>query len=349
MQTAFIPPAPSETLLALPKCNIHTHLEGSIRPETFLEFAAQQNIRLPFDPAKVQEKFQVDGTEETLVDYLDKIMVNYQVLKNSEALRRSAYEAAEDAARDGVIYFELRAGPVTHTRPGLPVEACVESMLAGLQEAEARFGIICRLIVAGLRDHAPQKNAELARVACRYMDQGVVGYDLAGDEAGYPAELHSEAFAIVREGGLGFTVHAGEASGPESVRYAVETLGARRIGHGVRSIESPAVMALLRERKVLLEICPTSNVHTGTVPAIEAHPLRKLYDYGIPISINDDDPITSRTRVSNELMLLQTVFGMSLETIVALQFTTLDHSFLRQEDLKDKLKARVGAFASSVL
>lgn len=346
MSTAFFPPEPSAELLALPKCNLHTHLEGSVRPATFLELAAQQAISLPFDPLQVSDKLQVDGSEKTLVDYLAKIMVNYQVLKSPAALRRTAFEAAEDAYHDGVIYFELRAGPATHARPGFPIEACVESILAGLQEAEARFGITSRLIVAALRNHAPQTNVELAQIACRYAQQGVAGFDLAGDEAGYPADLHHEAFEIIRDAGLGLTVHAGEASGAEAVRYAVETLHAQRIGHGVHSIESRAVMDLLREKQVLLEICPTSNVHTGAVSSIETHPLKALYEHGILISINDDDPITSRTRASNELMLAHTLFGMSLETIIAIQLTTLEHSFLRETSVKERLKSKVQAFAS---
>ncbi len=344
MQTTFIPPEPSDILRKLPKCNLHTHLEGSVRPETLLDLAARQGLALPFDPDTVSARVQVDGSEKTLVDYLDKIAVNYPVLKNGEALRRTAFEAAEGAHRDGVIYFELRAGPALHTAPGLPVEACIESMLTGLQEAGSLYGITTGLIVAGLRNHDPKINVELAQAARRYQDQGVVGFDLAGDEAGYPAGLHREAFDVVRDAGLPFTVHAGEASGADSVRYAVEALGAGRIGHGVRSIESRAVMELLRERHVLLEICPTSNVHTGAVPAIESHPLKALHAFGIPISINDDDPVTSRTQVSNELALLQTVFGMTMETLVEIQLTALDHSFYPDRRVIAGLKSRVKAF-----
>jgi adenosine deaminase len=346
MQTAFIPPEPSFEILELPKCNIHTHLEGSVRPETFLELAAQQDIQLPFDPQMVRERVQVDGSERTLVDYLDKIGVNYPILKNGEAQRRVAFEAAEDAHRDGVIYLELRAGPALHTRPGLSIGACIENMLIGLHEAEEEYGITTGLIVAGLRNHDPHINAELARNACRFINEGVVGFDLAGDEAGYPASLHQEAFEVVREAGLPITVHAGEASGAENVRFAVEVLNARRIGHGVRSVESQSVMELLRERQVLLEICPTSNVHTGTVPSIIMHPLKTLYEFGIPISINDDDPITSRTRVSNELMLLHTVFGMSFDNLIDIQLSTLDHCFYQDKGVVASLKSRVRAFAA---
>jgi adenosine deaminase len=346
MQTAFMPPEPSPAVLRMPKCNIHTHLEGSVRPNTYLELAMQQNLDLPFPPEKIDTNIQVDGSEKTLVDYLDKIAVNYAILTHPDALRRTAFEAAEDAHNDGVIYFELRDGPALHTRPGFPVEAVIESILAGLQDAEAQYGIVTGFIAAGLRSHDPALNADLARSACRYIGQGVVGFDLAGDEAGFAASLHHDAFEIVRAAGLPFTVHAGEASGAENVRYAVEVLGARRIGHGVRSIESPPVMELLRERQVLLEICPTSNVHTGTVPSIEAHPLKTLYDFGIPISINDDDPITSRTRASNELMLLQSVFNMSMDDLIAIQLATLEHSFYPNRSAVEMLKSKVRSYTA---
>jgi adenosine deaminase len=348
MQTAFIPPEPSTTILEMPKCNIHTHLEGSVRPQTYLKLAAEQGVPLPFDADKVQENLQVDGHEKTLVDYLDKIGHNYPILKNGQALHRTAFEAAEDAYRDGVIYLELRAGPALHTGPGLSIEAVIESMLAGLHEAESRFGIVAGLIVAGLRNHDPAINTQLAQIACRYRDQGVIGFDLAGDEAGFPAELHQEAFKFVQEAGLPYTVHAGEASGAENVRYAVEVLGATRIGHGVRSIESQSVLDLLRERQVLLEVCPTSNVRTGTVPSIYDHPLKALHEYGIPVSINDDDPITSRTRPSNELMLAHTILGMPLKSLIGIQLDTLEHSFLRDKQVVASLKSRVQAFASHI-
>ncbi|MEN4100224.1 MAG: adenosine deaminase [Anaerolineaceae bacterium] len=342
MLTAFIPPVPSPTILRLPKCNIHTHLEGSVRPQTFLELAAQQNLSLPFDPSQILDYIQVNGSETSLVEYLDKIGVNYPILKDSTAQRRTAFEAVEDAYYDGVIYIELRAGPALHSSSGIKVDSCIENILAGLKDAEDKYGIVTSLIVAGLRNHDPKVNADLAKSACWYRDQGVVGFDLAGDEAGFPASIHQEAFEIVRDAGLPYTIHAGEASGAENVRYAVEVLGAARIGHGVRSIESTYVMELLRERQVLLEVCPTSNVHTGTVPSIQSHPVKILYDFGIPVSINDDDPVTSRTRTSNELMLMHSVFGMTMEDLIEIQLTTLEHSFYSDrvviEELKNKVK-----------
>lgn len=341
----FIPPEPLDRYLQLPKVNLHTHLEGSVRPATYLALAEQFAVPLGFDPAELEAQFQVTGAESSLVDYLDKIFVNYAILKHPEALRRTAYEAAEDAHRDGVIYFELRAGPQTHVHDGMTLDTCIESMLAGLAQAEQDFGITCGLIVAALRNHAPEINVTLAEVSLKYAARGVVGFDLAGDEAGYPAQLHERMFAILREGGLGLTVHAGEASGWENVHYAVETLGAGRIGHGIRAVESAETMTLLRERQVLLEICPTSNVHTRTVPSMEAHPVGCFVTEGIPVSIGDDDPITSRTRVSSELSLLESVHGFSPEQIRTLQLDGLKHAFLKNEMRRAELIRQVERFS----
>jgi adenosine deaminase len=312
----------------LPKCNLHTHLEGSVRPSTLIELARAQGLALTVPEGDVARAMQVTGEEQSLADYLAKIAFTYPVLKNVAALRRVACEAAEDAAQSNVRYFELRAGPATHASPALPLREVIAAILAGLAEAEARFRLTCRLIVAALRHHPPEVNVELARAALDFRGAGVVGFDLAGDEARFPAALHREAFAIARAGGLGITVHAGEAGGPAEVAYAVRELQASRIGHGVHSIADPTTMALLVERQVTLEICPTSNVHTATVTSIRAHPIREFVQHGVPVTIGDDDPITSGTNVARELTLLRQVFQFALSDLRAFQIAGLRSSFL---------------------
>jgi adenosine deaminase len=338
----FLPPEADLALRRMPKCSLHTHLEGAVRPTTWWELAQAQGFDVGVGREEAEALLQVDGSERSLVDYLAKISRTYPVLKDREALRRTAFEAAEDAALDGVIYFELRAGPMTHTRPGLSVEEVIVGLLEGLWQAEERFGLVCRLIVSALRHHPPEDNVRLAHAAVGFVSDGVVGFDLAGDEAGFPAQLHAEAFAIAREGGLGITVHAGEAGGAENVDYAVQELGASRIGHGVHSVESEATVGMLEKRAVLLEVCPTSNVHTGAVLGIAAHPVRYLYDRGIPISIGDDDPTTSRTHLSNELTLVRDRFGFSQEEMAGIQRTSLEAAFLNGDDVR----ARLGAVLS---
>jgi adenosine deaminase len=341
MESAFHPPDPSPEILALPKCNLHSHLEGSVRPATFRELALQQGVIFREEDSCIEDMLQVNGSETSLADYLAKIAVNYSVLKNPAAMRRVAYEAAEDASNDGVVYLELRFGPVTHITPHFTIQRCIESVLEGLQEAETKYGIICRLIVAALRHHDPAINLDLARIAATYQKFGVVGFDLAGDEAAYPASLHQKALLLARESGLGLTVHAGEASGAAEVMYAVRVLGASRIGHGISSTESIELLQLLRAKQIMLEICPTSNLHTKAVSSLDQHPVRFFYDYGIPISIGDDDPITSDTRVSKELTLIRDHFGFSLEEIKRLQLTALEHSFLKEESRRHEIRIRM--------
>jgi adenosine deaminase len=291
----------------------------------------------------VEDLLQVNGSEKSLVDYLDKIAYAYPLLKNAAALRRTAFEAAEDAARDGVVYFEMRVGPVTHSTPQLSIETILENLLAGLKQAESQYDMVCGLIISGLRNHDPRLNLRLAKAAVAFREMGVVGFDLAGDES-YPAQDHLDAFRAARDGGLGITVHAGEAGGAENVRYAIEALGATRIGHGVHSIASPQVLELLRERQVLLELCPTSNVHTHCVADIGEHPIRKFYTQGIPISVGDDDPITSRTRVSNELTLIHNDLGFSFAELQDIQTLTLRSAFLDDSAVRQRLTDKIDHF-----
>lgn len=331
-------------LKAMPKCNLHSHLEGSLRPRTLWELAELQHIDLGIPSSQLEDTLQVDGSEASLVDYLQKISISYKVLKHPEALHRTAYEAAEDAAKDGVIYFELRAGPVTHSTKQLPTGSVIEYILEGLKQAEADFNITCRLIVSALRDHDPKTNIALAEIAARQQDQGVVGFDLAGDEVGHPASLHHESFKVAREAGLGITVHAGEAGSAENVRYAIEQLGATRIGHGIRSIESEGVLHLLEDQAVLLEICPSSNVHTRSVTNLESHPVRDLFERGLRISIGDDDPITSRTSVSKELTLLQDNFGFTRSEVRGIQRDSVQAGFLQEKTIRAELYQAVSKY-----
>lgn len=324
---------------ALPKTNLHTHMEGCVRVQTVLDLAREQGISLGVRDDQVADAMQVTGQEKSLGDYLAKVTFTQPVMKNAAALRRICFEAAEDAAHTNVRYYELRAGPTIHVTPTLSLHQVIEAMLAGLADAERKYEITCRLIVAALRHDPAEKSIALAQAALDFRGQGVVGFDLAGDEALYPAVRHREAFEIARGGGLGITVHAGEASDSREVIYAVETLSATRIGHGAHSIEDPGVVDMLRERGITLEICPTSNVHTCAVSSIEAHPLPEFLAQGIRITIGDDDPVTSRTNMSRELALLQQQFGMNLATLRSFQVNGMECSFLENAAERAQLLA----------
>lgn len=330
---------------AMPLVNLHSHLEGSIRPATYLELCRAMGLPAPNSLEEAQALLSVDGSETCLHDYLERITPVGPILKGVAALERTSYEAAEDARRDGVAYFELRAGPLLHLTPTVDTSATIEAMLRGLQEAERALGIAARLIVCALRAHDPLDNEALARVAVRYAGRGVVGFDLAGDEKGYPARHHARAYAIAAAGGLGLTCHAGEGEGSASIVEAAESLGARRIGHGTHLDDTPGRVAWAKAEGLVLEICPTSNVDTRAVPSLADHPVRRLFDAGLRISIGDDDPTTSRTRIARELRLLASTFGFTLPELVQIQRTGLEAAFA-EPTATAPIRAQLDAFAA---
>lgn len=331
----------------MPLVNLHSHLEGSIRPATYLELCRTMGLPAPDSLEAAQALLSVDGSETCLHDYLERITPVGPILKGAAALERTSYEAAEDARRDGVAYFELRAGPLLHLTTAMDTAGTIEAMLSGLQEAERALGIAARLIVCALRGHDPLENEALARVAVRYAGRGVVGFDLAGDEKGYPARHHARAYAIAAAGGLGLTCHAGEGEGSASIVEAVQVLGARRIGHGTHLDDTPGRVAWAKAEGLVLEICPTSNVDTRAVPSFADHPVRRLFDAGVQISIGDDDPTTSRTRIARELRLLARTFGFTVPELLQIQRTGLEAAFA-EPAATAPIRAQLDAFAARI-
>lgn len=335
----------------LPKVDLHVHLEGCVRPQTFLELrkggsrGQQRECAGPKSLESVSSKMQVDGTERSLADYLRKIEFVYQVTQTPEALRRIAFEAVAGAAGENVAYIELRGGPLLHTRRGLAAADVIAAVLDGMHEAFEVFKVSGGFIVAALRDHPPEDNVELARVAVKFKDRGVVGFDLAGNEDGYPCSDHARAFAIAREGGLGITVHAGEAAGADSIRDAVLVLGAQRIGHGIRLAEDRHVLEFVRENAIPLEMCPTSNVHTQAVRSLAEHPLKSYLEAGVRVTINDDDPQTSRTNMAREVALAMKVLGLARNEVVECMRTATDHAFASEAE-KARLRTLLAGFHS---
>ena len=340
---------PSDSALdpTMPLVNLHSHLEGLIRPATYLELCRAIGHPAPSSLEEAQALLSVDGSETCLHDYLERITPVGPILKSVAALERTSYEAAEDSRRDGVAYFELRAGPLLHLTATMDTATTIEAMLRGLREAERALGITARLIVCALRAHDPRDNEALARVAVRYAGRGVVGFDLAGDEKGYPARHHARAYAIAAAGGLGLTCHAGEGEGSASIVEAVEILGARRIGHGTHLDDTPGRVAWARSEGLVLEICPTSNVDTRAVPSLADHPVRRLFDAGVRISIGDDDPTTSRTRIARELRLLAHTFGFTPHELLQIQRTGLDAAFA-EPTATAQIRVQLAAFAARI-
>ena len=292
-----------ELIALLPKAELHVHLDGSLRPETMLELAGPAGITLPAADAVALRRAMLVRDARNLEDYLRGFDVTVALLQTEAAIERVAYEMVADAARDNVRYMEVRYCPVLSRSRGLDLEAVTAAELRGLARGEAEFGVVARAIHCSLRHLAPAVSEEIARHAVAWRERGVVGFDLAGGEAGRPAAPHRRAFEIAAEGGLGITVHAGEAAGAASVAEAVFVCRANRLGHGTRLYEDQALQDYVRDRRILVEINLTSNLQTHVVARPEQHPLRRYVDAGLAVSLSSDNWLMSGTTITREYSL----------------------------------------------
>ncbi|MHB0999509.1 MAG: adenosine deaminase [Armatimonadota bacterium] len=308
----------------MPKIELHRHLEGSIRVETLADICFSNNIHLPtYDPDELAKIIHLKEPAVNLAGFLMPFRTLKFSFVNREAIARIAYEAVEDAARDNIHYVEFRFSPEFMAfYYKLSLTDVMDGIVEGFDLAQKRYPVTAAMIVSISRDLSPEKMgmpwhspADIAQLAIDYTDRGVVGLDLSGVESGYPPELFKDAFRTAKSARLGITVHAGEDDGPQSVRGAIEHLGAVRIGHGVRIIDDPEVVRLARDTGVTLEICPTSNVLTNAVPSLKEHPVKALYDAGVNITINTDDPGVCDVTLTNEYLLVMEQFGFTIEDI----------------------------------
>ncbi|MBT8403586.1 MAG: adenosine deaminase, partial [Gemmatimonadetes bacterium] len=251
-----------ERLRALPKAELHVHLDGSIRPATMLELAADAGVELPAsDPDALADAMRADDSAD-LEEYLEKFAITLSVMQTAPQLERIAYELAIDHAAENVKWVEVRFSPWLNTEAGLSMEEVLDAVLRGLRRAEAEVDVRTGVIVCALRHLGPDHSTELAELAVAYKDNGVIGVDLAAAEKGNPASLHTDAFRLAADHDLARTVHAGEAFGPPSIRQALLDCDAHRIGHGTRLLEDLSLERYIRDHRIPLEICLTSNVQT---------------------------------------------------------------------------------------
>ena len=321
----------SEKLRRLPKAELHCHLDGSLRVETLIELGREYGVPLPTKSADELRDYMLVNDAETLEDYLARFEVTISVLQTAEAIERVAYELGEDAAKDGVRYLEVRNAPILNSRRKLSAAEALDAQLRGLARAEEDYGIVARSIVIALRQLSPMVSLELARLAVAYHDRGVVAFDLAGGELGFPASAHSLAFAYARENNLAVTVHAGEGDGPDSVRQAVHTCCANRLGHATRLIEDPDLTQYVNDRRIGLEICLTSNVHTGAAASYEEHPLRKYFDRGMNVSLNTDNRLMSGTTLTDEYLYAAKYLDFTFDELCTLSLNGFESAFLPWE------------------
>lgn len=329
-------PAPSPTdWRALPKVLLHEHLDGGLRPQTLLELCRARQLATPAgDAAALAAWVQANANSGSLGRYLAGFKLTVEAMASLPAIERVAFEAAEDARADGCVLAEFRIAPLLLEAFGLQGEAVVEALLAGL----ARSALRCGLIVCAMRHEPPEHTLRAAKLAARYAGAGVIGFDLAGAEAGHPPTDHAAAFATARDASLGLTCHAGEADVGARVLEAA-ALGATRIGHGIHIVDDAANLRRARELGLHFEVCPSSNVHTGAAASLAAHPLRRMLQAGLSMSLSTDNRLMSGVSLSGELQTLHDLLGLSLAQIRQMQHEAVHASFMPAADRAAALAA----------
>lgn len=330
-------------LRALPKTDLHCHLDGSLRLQTILELADRQGIDLQAkDEAELARRLQMGEATGSLEAYLEAFSITLAVLQEADALRRAAYELVVDQAEDGVRHVEVRFSPLLNTERGLSPDAVIEAVVDGLRAGEQETGATSGVIVCAMRHLPPDRSLEMAELATRWAGRGVVGFDLAGDEAAHPPAPHEAAFLRAREAGLWITCHAGEAAGPDSIAQAIHRCGADRIGHGVSLRDDPALLAYVDDHRIALECCPSSNLQTGAVRTLAEHPIRLFRARGLRTTVNTDNRLITDTTVSRELLRLHVEGGLSLRELIACVIDGWKSAFLPRADRQVRSRRAMG-------
>jgi adenosine deaminase len=326
-------PITTELLHALPKTDLHCHLDGSLRLETMLELAEEQKVTLPAHTVDgLAKAIKIGERHASLEDYLKGFDITLSVLQTEASLFRAAYELAIDAAAENCKLLEVRYAPVLHSQKGLKPTVVVEAVLEGLRKAERETGIIAGVLVCGIRNMSPATSLRLAELSVAYKNKGVLGFDLAGAEHGNPAKDHQEAFQLILNNNVNCTVHAGEAYGPPSIAQALHYCGAHRIGHGVRLREDGDLLNYVNDHRIPIESCPSSNVQTGAVENMAAHPFKFFLDFGIRVTVNTDNRLITNTTVTKELELLVKQFDLDITDVKNVLVAGFKSAFLTFHD-----------------
>lgn len=328
-------------LRTVPKVLLHDHLDGGLRPQTVIELARDQKYtKLPTtDAGELAVWFQRGAQRGSLPLFLEGFEHTCGVMQTEEALERVAYEMLEDMMKDGVVYLETRFAPIFHKQKGLHTETVVKAVLRGLERGKKDFGVQYGLLLCAMRNMDPKISMEIAELAVDFRNQGVVGFDLAGEEGGYPPKKHVDAFHYIQRENFNITVHAGEAFGKESIWQAIQWCGAHRIGHATRLIEDMKVKdgqvlsmgtlaQFVLDKRIPLEICLTSNVHTGAVKSVDEHPFGIFYRYKFRVTLNTDDRLMSGITLTDEYYTAAEHFGLKLEELEKLAINAMKSAFL---------------------
>jgi adenosine deaminase len=334
---------PREQVHRAPKVLLHDHLDGGLRPQTVLDLAVAAGHELPAaDADSLQAWFEESANSGSLERYLETFDHTVAVMQSARNLRRVARECVEDLAEDGVVYAEVRYAPEQHLRGGLSLEEVVAAVQAGFEDGEQLVRangttIVVRQLLTAMRHQA--RSREIAELTVQYRDRGVVGFDIAGAEAGFPPTRHLDAFEYLQRENAHFTIHAGEAFGLPSIWQAIQWCGADRLGHGVRTIDditvgndgSPRLGRLasyIRDKRIPLEMCPSSNVQTGAAPSIAEHPIGLLTRLRFRVTVNTDNRLMSGTSMTEEMTALVDAFGYGLEDLRWFTINAMKSAFL---------------------
>lgn len=332
----------TELLHAMPKTDLHVHLDGSLRPATMLDLAGELGVTLPATDAGGLGRFMHVRDARDLVEYLQRFEITLSLMQTAPAIERIAYELAIDAAAENVRYMEVRFCPALNVHGGLGEHDVVDAALEGLRRAGDETGIRTALIICGLRSMSPDVSLALAQVAVDFKDRGVVAYDLAGAERDNPPKLHRDAFDFVRKANLAVTVHAGEAFGPASISQAIRYCGANRIGHGTRLFEDDDLMRYVNDFRIPLEICLISNVQTRAAASLEEHPLRRYFEDGLVVTLNTDNRLMSGTTMTDEFLRAHEAFSFDWDELCRITLFGFESAFLPWQ-AKQELLARTRA------
>jgi adenosine deaminase len=346
---------PTRDLVArVPKVLLHEHLDGGLRPATVLELARERGYDgLPEgDERALADWFFEGAARGSLPQYLEGFRHTIAVMQTAQALARVAYEFVEDMAAENVVYAEVRFAPHLHTGGELGLDSVMVAVLEGLGRGSRDFGVGVGLIVCGIRNQHPELSVQLVELALAYREQGCVGFDLAGEEAGNPAKVHVEAFQLAKRMNFSLTIHAGESFGPESIWQALQYCGAHRIGHGTRLVEDLVIYEgkvikvgslaqYVLDHRIPLEVCLSSNVHTGAVSSLAEHPFPLFHQLGFRLTLNTDNRLMSRTTLTDEYLLAVDHFGCSLDDLETLSINGMKSAFVHYDQRCDYIFQRI--------
>lgn len=321
-----------------PKTELHCHLDGSIRIETIHDIAIKEDIELPTkELSELEKHVKILGECNSLKEYLDKFDLPIKVMQSYKNIYRVTCEVLEDASRQNIRYIEIRFAPFFHTRQGMAVEEIIEAVLDGMKDSRKRYGVMSKLIVCAMRHEGVESSKLLVEKSRKYLKKGLIAIDLAGNEDDFPPEIHKEAFDLAKKYGFHCTVHAGETGKYENIIKSIEFLHAERIGHGVYAFKDEKTVKYLKDKRIPLEVCITSNVNTKAVKSYALHPVKRYLDEGLVVTVNTDNITVSNVSIVDEYNYLIKEQGFELKDILKVIKNGIEVSFASEEE-KDILR-----------